>query len=307
MKHTRRVLVTGAGGLIGAHAVKALQVAGFDVAAASRSRYGRRDGVDWHRVDLLKPGAAEALVRDVRATHLLHLAWDTTHGRFWAASSNLDWVAASLSLLRAFATHGGRRAVVAGTCAEYAPQFGHCLEDVTPVAPQTLYGISKHALHLIISAFAKQSGLSTAWGRVFFLYGPEEPEARFVPSITRPLLRGQNAVCSNGHLLRDFLHVEDVGSAFAALLESGVEGTVNIASGRDVPLRDVAIAIAELAGRPDLLQIVPPPTLERQSTRLVADVTRLNRDVGWSPAIDLRQGLSTTVEWWRQQLAKGGP
>src|SRR5215207_5082472 len=92
---------------------------------------------------------------------------------------------ASLALLRAFAAAGGRRAVVAGTSAEYDWHAvgRRCHERRTPLRPATLYGAAKHALHTAAAPYAEQVGFELAWGRVFFVYGPWEPEGRLVPSV----------------------------------------------------------------------------------------------------------------------------
>ena len=118
--------------------------------------------------DLLAPGLAEALVREVRPTHLLHLAWYAEHHAYWTAPQNLDWVGASLRLVRAFAEQGGTRAVLAGTCAEYDWTQGVCVEGATPIRPRGLYGVAKDAVRRVVEAFAAGAGLSAAWGRIFF-------------------------------------------------------------------------------------------------------------------------------------------
>src|SRR5437763_607652 len=151
---------------------------------------------------------------------------------------------------RRSASTGPTRAVLAGTCAEYDWSYGFCSEGVTPLAPQTLYGTAKHALRQVAEAFASQAGLSLAWGRIFFVYGPREDERRLVASVARALLAGEEAPTSEGSQLRDFLHVDDVAGAFAALLDAeGVTGAVNIGSGVPVSVRAVVEEVARAAGR----------------------------------------------------------
>src|SRR6202790_4494362 len=108
------------------------------------------------------------------------------------------------------------------------------MENSTPLLPTTLYGTSKHALERMLHSSSQQMGFSSAWGRIFFLYGPHEEPSRLVAYVVQSLLRAEPALCSDGNQVLDFVHVEDVASAFVALLESKVEGPVNIASGRAV-------------------------------------------------------------------------
>lgn len=298
-----RVLVTGAAGFLGAHCLPDLAARGFEVHAVSRSP---REGgqAQWHRADLLDPDAARALVADVRPTHLLNLAWETTHGAFWSSPANLDWLAASVHLVRAFADAGGRRAVVAGTCAEYLWDDRVCDESTTPLAPATLYGAAKHALHVALAGYADTAGFALAWGRVFLLHGPGEPPARLVPSVATALLEGRPAACSHGRQVRDLMHVEDVAAGFGALLASEVTGPVNVASGQPVALADVVGTIGEITGHPELIRLGAIPAPAGEPATLVADVRRLRDEVGFRPRHDLREGLERTVRALRQPVAR---
>ncbi|HEY2955093.1 MAG TPA: NAD-dependent epimerase/dehydratase [Candidatus Eisenbacteria bacterium] len=302
----KRALVTGAGGFVGRHALAPLEQRGYEVHAASRSRTGRGEaGLTWHAADLLEPGAAERLCARVRPTHLLHLAWFTEPGLYWRSVENLRWVEASLALLRAFAAAGGRRVVAAGTCAEYdwaAP--ARCDERATPVRPATLYGACKAALASIQQAHAALAGMSQAWGRLFFLYGPDEHPARLVASVAGALLAGRPAECTSGTQRRDFLHSADAGAAFAALLDSGVEGAVNVASGESVAVSDVVARIAEFAGNPGLVRLGARPTPEGEPAEIGARIERLRDEAGFRPRLSLEQGLAETVAWWRAKLGE---
>jgi UDP-glucose 4-epimerase len=297
-----RVLLTGGSGFIGARAVAPLLAAGCEVHALAR-RAGQTDGVVWHEVDLLDERATGHAVAEIAAERLLHLAWFTEHGSFWTAGENLDWVAASLRLLRAFAAAGGRRAVIAGSCAEYdwtdvaepCSELADGSHAATPLRPATLYGMCKHATRLVAEAFAREAGLSVAWGRVFLLYGPGEDQRRLVPDVARKLLAGQQAPTSDGAQVRDFMHVDDVAAAFAALLASAVEGPVNIASGEGVSIAEVLALIARAAGRPELLRLGALPRRSGEPDRLVADVARLRDEVGFAPAVALQRGVAETV------------
>jgi len=242
------------------------------------------------------------LVAAVKPSHLLHLAWYSKPGTFWTAPDNLRWVLASLSLLDAFATHGGVRAVMAGSCAEYDWRYGWCSEQVTPLGPSSPYGKCKQALQSLLAAHSQMSGLSWAWGRIFFLYGPHEHPARLVASVIKSLLQGQPAFCSTGEQLRDFLHVADVASAFVSLLDSDVRDAVNIASGIPVSVGEIVRRIATALGREDLLRMGARPVAAGDPPLLVADVRRLTEEVHWRPRFDLDTGLGATIDWWRDHL-----
>jgi nucleoside-diphosphate-sugar epimerase len=300
----RRALVTGATGFVGRHALRPLAEHGFEVHAVSRSEPPAELAhlAAWHRVDLLEASSAEAVIGAARPTHLLHLAWYAEHGEYWGSLENVRWVEASLRLLRRFAGADGRRSVVAGTCAEYDWSRSPLSEADTPLRPATLYGAAKHGLHVVAAALAARAGFELAWGRIFFLYGPHEDPRRLVASVARALVRGERAPASHGRQLRDFLHVEDVAGAFAALLASDVTGAVNVASGSSVPIRDVVTLLGELSGRPELVELGALPTRVGDPAELAADVRRLREEVGWQPARSLEEGLLDTLEWWRARV-----
>lgn len=302
------VLVTGASGFIGRATIAPLLADGFEVHAVTSQRPDPelRSNVHWHRADLLSETSSDELVSRVAATHLLHLAWYAEPGAFWRSRENLRWVEGSLRLLRAFAEHGGRRAVLAGSCAEYRwDDRTVCDERLTPCQPATLYGASKHALHLIGERYAEQVGFSLAWGRVFFVFGPHEHPGRLAGSVARALVLGEEAPCSHGEQLRDFLYSEDLAEAFVALLRSPVEGPVNLASGMPTRVRDLVGSLAAAMERPDLVRLGARPAA-REPAELVADITRLRDEVGWAPPATLEQRAADTIAWWKTELTAAG-
>jgi nucleoside-diphosphate-sugar epimerase len=303
-----RVLVTGASGFIGQGTLAPLLAAGFEVhAVTARGRDGDAlAGVRWERADLLSPSGADELMRRVEPTHLLHLAWYAEPGAFWESVENLRWLEASLRVFRAFAERGGQRAVFAGSCAEYAwADRVHCIESETPCRPATLYGTTKHALRLVAERYAENVGVSLAWGRVFFVFGPREHQSRLAGSVARSLVLGRPAPLSHGNQVRDFLYSEDLADAFVALLRSEVEGPVNLASGTPVRIRELAEALAGAAQRPDLLRFGELTAPSGEPLALSAAVGRLRDEVEWAPQATLEQRAADTIAWWRSELKAG--
>ncbi len=295
----KRVLVTGATGFIGRHALQSLVDRGFEVHAVYHES-PIDVSVTWHKCDLLAGGAADELCKKVWATSLIHFAWIATPGEFWMSPQNKSWRDATIELVQAFQRYGGTRTVVAGSCAEYDwATADKPLSEDTPSKPVTPYGKAKHETRIALEALAKSTGMSLGWGRIFFLYGPYEPPSKFVAYIINELLAGRKALLSHGEQVRDFLHVQDVADAFCALLESDVRGAVNIASGEPVTLKEIAREIAVQLGKEELLSFGAKEASANEPPRLVADVTRLRKEVGWAKRIPLREGIEETIAWWK--------
>jgi nucleoside-diphosphate-sugar epimerase len=302
----KRVLITGATGCVGRQVVPGLLARGWDVhAIVRRDPPTDISDVTWHRADLLDRQETERAVRAARASHLLHLAWYIAPGKWAAAPENFDWVTASMTLLRSFTAHGGCRVVTAGSCLEYDWAYGYCSEDRTPRAPRTTYGVCKNALQMLTAAMAGiNPELSSAWGRIFFLYGPHEHPDRLVASAVRSLLAGKPALCSHGRQIRDYLYVQDVADAFVELLESDVAGPINVASGRPIALKDIVERIGQMLGRPELVRLGAIPQAATDVPLVVADMTAAFERLRWRPAHTIDQGLEKTIGWWRERMAQ---
>jgi nucleoside-diphosphate-sugar epimerase len=310
-----KVLVTGAAGFIGRSSLEPLREAGHEVCAVLSPRADRRDragralpDVDVRHADLTDPAAVDSLLEAVKPTHLLHFAWIATPGLYWHSEQNYRWLSASRHLLAAFARSGGVRAVMAGSSAEYDwSRVAVCHERSSPLADArgaaTPYAACKIAMHRSLEQYAGSHGLSSAWGRLFFQYGPGEHRDRLIASVILNLLAGREAPCTHGRQIRSFLHVEDVGAAFAALLASPVQGPVNIGSGERIAIADLLQRLARDIGRPELLKLGARPAAPDEPPVLVPDIERLSREVGWSPRRTLDEGLRETVRWWRETLA----
>jgi nucleoside-diphosphate-sugar epimerase len=294
----RRLLVTGASGFVGRHVLAQLSAADWDLHAARRSSADAPDAshIHWHPCDVREPREAERLIEHVKPTHVLSLAWNTDHGSYWTNPDNEAWADSTIALAHATARHGGRRFVGAGTCAEYdwTALTSACQEDRTPCRPSTIYGRAKLRASEGLADVTREFGLSTAWGRLFFLYGPGEDPNRLVPAVARALRAGERAKVTEGRQVRDFLHVTDAARAFVALLISEVEGAVNIGSGTGVSLRHVVETLERASGRRDAIDFGAIPMRPDEPPQIVADITRL-KSTGWRQHVGLEQGLAGAV------------
>jgi nucleoside-diphosphate-sugar epimerase len=313
----RVVMVSGAGGFIGRWSVPRLIAGGYEVHAIAARAPGRElpaqlSGAEIHYADLLREESVDALMRAVRPSHLLHFAWIATPGAYWTSPENRRWLLASKHLLQSFHVHGGMRAVMAGSCAEYDwSRVGVCDERTSPLADDgdaavTAYAECKIALQRALADFGSVRHLSTAWGRIFFQFGPDEHPDRLVASVIISLLSGREALCTHGKQIRSFLHVADVGSAFAALLDSVTEGPVNMGSADRISVARLLEEITLQIGRPELVRLGARSAPPSEPSLLVPNVERLYNEVGWRPQFGLQDAIADTIAWWRRKTMSGG-
>ena len=205
---------------------------------------------------------------------------------------NLAGLRFSLELLELLARAGCKHLVMTGTCFEYDTSLGFLQED-GPARPLTLYAACKHALSVVARQRAAQLGVSFAWGRIFYLYGPFEDPRRVVPALMLAAIKGQEFLATKGDQVRDYMHVADVAAGLCALAEKGCDGVFNVCSGEPVTM---ARLILTVGARPPA-QFDPP--------FIAGDNRRLREATGWAPVFDLESGLRETAGWWRAHAKAG--
>jgi len=299
----KRILVTGATGFIGRHCLAPLADKGYEVHAVTSNQSLQGDTIaTWHQANLLDRTEIAPLFEEVAPTHLLHLAWVVDPGTAYFSQDNFRWVQSTLDMADEFARCGGKRMTVTGTCYEYEQAYGVCSEQRTPLTPNTTYGTCKNSLRDMLTSYSQSLEISFAWPRIFFLYGPGEHPRRLVSSVANALLRGEEANCSHGRQLRDFLYVKDLGDALAALVDSEVQGPINIGQGSPVELREIVCKLGELAGRPDLIRLGAIAARDNEVPLVMADTALMKQQLDWTPKFDLETGLQETLAWWEKQL-----
>jgi nucleoside-diphosphate-sugar epimerase len=298
-----KILVTGGSGLIGRFCLAQLAARGHEVHAISTIARDA-EGVSWHQANLLDPFQIKQVLHDLKPTHLLHLAWETRHGQYWTSQSNLDWMQASIGLAEEFARYGGKRLVVAGTCAEYqwsnVPRTS--FNESFPTIPASLYGQCKNSLQQTLTAWAPSASVSMAWGRIFSLYGPGEDPRRLVASIISALLQNRPATCNQANLIRDYCHAADVASAFVSLIENDLEGPINVGSGQAHNLGEIVNTIGRKLDAMHLIELNETiAILSKDPVALLPNISRLIEG-GWRPKFTLNTGLDDAIAWWRKHL-----
>lgn len=282
-------LITGAAGFIGRHVVVEAKARGWDVLAISHA---------WSSTDDLVAAIGSASV-----TRCIHLGWYAHPADYLTAvEANRRSLQDSLALFTLLLERGCRHLVVAGSSAEYA-SLPSPHDESEPVAPWSVYGSCKAALHLLLDSSWRPPSMGLAWARLFNVTGPFEHPARLVPTVTRSLLQGKPINLSPGDQRRDFLDVADVASAIVSLSDTAANGTFNICSGQGVSLRKHLGDIAARAGDPKLLGFGARPYHSRDAMSVVGKNERLRQATGWMPRHDAASMIDRVVDHWEQMAS----
>jgi nucleoside-diphosphate-sugar epimerase len=284
-----RVLVTGGSGFVGRQIEASLRRLGAEPAPRLQPRPDLRD-----------PVARRVALRHAQAEVLVLGAWVTGTGLFWDSPKNLEWVSATLDLVREFAAAGGKRVVMLGSCAEYdweTPGRTRWTED-RPCWPHSLYGECKLTTWIVLAAFARRAGLSAACARLFIPIGAHEAPERLLPSLIRATLSGTPIAVGPAELTRDFIDVRDAGEAIARLALSDVQGPVNVGSGRAVSLEELVRCVA---GDDWNIRLGARPPRAAEPMWMVADTSRLRRATGFVPRYSLADTVGAAFAHWQAQ------
>lgn len=303
----KRVLVTGGSGFIGANLVRRLLADGHEVHVLLRPDLDlwRLEEVMGellvHEGDLVDAASVGRVVEQARPAWIFHLA---AHGAYPTQTETLPIVQTNLvgtsNLLEAAATVGFEAFVNSGTSSEYGYKDHAPAEDEW-LEPNSTYAVAKAAATMYCRQRARRSGLPVTTLRLYSVYGPFEEPSRLVPRLIAEGLEGRLPPLVNPSIARDYVHVEDACQAYLKAAAVGTEpGAVyNVGTGVQTTLAE----IVELARR--LLSIAAEPAWGTMPDRSwdtdvwVANSTRVRAKLGWSPSLDLEQGLARTIAWYR--------
>ena len=290
---SKRVLVTGATGLIGKELVRPLSELGFDIYAITIDANNPENGVHWLKGSVFDEKFIKEVVAAVKPTHLLNMAWATT-GDYLTSDINYKFLTAGISLAQAFAENGGKRAVYAGTCFEYKFKDDPLCET-DELAPEKFnYTFCKDALRRIVIRYFKLHGVSFGYGRIFYAYGMNEVRTRLTGMIVDGLLNGRVVHIKSGEAKKDYLYSKDIAGAFAKFLDSEVDGCVNICSGHAISLREYVLKFAHIVGKEHLVKFDSASNNDRSI--ILGDNRRLKDEVGYVLQWSMDQAIGEILE-----------
>jgi UDP-glucose 4-epimerase len=304
--------VTGGAGFIGSNLVDALVARGDRVTVVDNLSTGRRGNLDGAlaagaelvELDIRDAAALSALAAEKRPAKVFHLAAQidvrkSLEDPAFDAEVNVGGTANVLAAARAGGA--GRVVFVSTGGAIYGEGEGQALplDESTAIAPMSAYGQSKYAAEGYLSLFERLYGLSTMALRLGNVYGPRQDplgEAGVI-AIFCGLLRsgGRPLIYGDGTQTRDYIYVGDVVAAALAAADSSVTGPVNIGTGEEASVLELAEMLGRLGGSESFEpEFAPPRAGEVQ--RIALDASRAEAELGWRPSTSLEDGLRQTLD-----------
>lgn len=308
-----RIVVTGAAGFIGSHLSEALLDLGHSVVGIDNLLTG-----DLANIAHLT-GREFVLVRH-NVTNYINVDGPVDCVFHWASPASpidyLEWPIPTLKV-GALGTHNalglakakGARFVLASTSEVYGDPLEHPQKEtywgnVNPIGPRGVYDEAKRFAEAITMAYHRYHGVDTKIVRIFNTYGPRMRirDGRAVPNFIAQALKNDDVtIFGSGQQTRSFCYISDLVRGILALMASTENEPVNIGNPHEMSIADMAHLIIKMTGSKSRVVFKALPVDDPQVRR--PDITRARTLLHWEPKVSLEEGLTSTIEYFRQKMA----
>ncbi|MCC6456807.1 MAG: SDR family oxidoreductase [Caldilineaceae bacterium] len=309
-----RILVTGGAGFLGSHLAERLLAEGHEVIAMDNLITGTTDNIAHlagnERFSFIRHNVTNYIYLKGHLDAILHFA---------SPASPVDYLELPIQTLKvgSLGTHNalglalakGARFLLASTSEVYGdplvhPQTEDYWGHVNPIGPRGVYDEAKRFAEAMTMAYHRSHGVETRIVRIFNTYGPRMRlnDGRVVPNFVSQALQGKPlTVYGDGSQTRSFCFVTDLVDGIYRLLLSDEVEPVNIGNPNEITIREFAERINALTGNPAGIRFEPLPKDDPRQRQ--PDITKARRLLGWSPQVQLGEGLEKTVSWFADRVA----
>lgn len=309
-----RVVITGAAGFIGSHLSEALLDRNYSVVGIDNLLTGDIDNIahlSSRDFLFIKHDVTNYITVDGPVDFVFH----------WASpASPIDYLDFPIPTLKvgALGTHNalglakakGARFILASTSEVYGDPLEHPQEEsywgnVNPIGPRGVYDEAKRFAEAMTTAYHRYHGIDTKIVRIFNTYGPRMRvrDGRAIPNfISQALCDEEVTVYGNGDQTRSFCYISDLVTGLVALAESDVNSPVNIGNPTEMTILQLAENIIKATNSSSRIVHKGLPADDPQVRQ--PDITRARTLLNWEPIVPIDAGLSTTIEYFREKLAR---
>ncbi len=309
---SKRVVITGAAGFIGSHLSDALLDRGFSVVGIDNLLTG-----DLANIAHIKNRDFEFIKHDV--TSYINVDGPVDYVLHWASpASPIDYLELPIPTLKvgALGTHNalglakakGAAFVIASTSEVYGDPLEHPQKEtywgnVNPVGPRGVYDEAKRFAEAMTMAYHRYHGVDAKIVRIFNTYGPRMRvrDGRAVPAFMSQALRNEDVtVFGDGSQTRSFCYVSDLVDGIIRLMLSQENMPTNIGNPAEMTIKQIAETIIEMTGSTSTIIYQPLPEDDPKVRK--PDITKARTLLGWEPKVELREGLTKTIEYFRTKV-----
>jgi dolichol-phosphate mannosyltransferase len=302
---TKRAIVTGGTGFVGANLVRRLLADGHEVHLLVRVGYNPwriealRADVRLHEVDAGNRQTLGDLLATIRADWIFHLA---AHGAYPHQDDVSQMVQtnvlATVNLVDAAVRAGFEAFVGAGSSSEYGFK-DHAPKENEALEPNSAYAVTKAAATLYGRYVGQTAGVNVTTLRLYSVYGPYEEPTRLMPRLLVKSLANSLPPLVDPDVAHDYVYVDDVNDAFVAAATAPNPGAVyNIGSGLQTSLREVVGIVRRLRKLTVEPQWGTMPRRHGDTTTWMANNERAQSELGWQPRVDLERGIGRMAKWF---------
>ena len=310
---SQRIVITGAAGFIGSHLAETLLDRGDSVIGIDNLLTG-----DTSNISQLANRDFQFIKHDV--TNYIYIEGPVDFVLHWASpASPIDYLELPIPTLKvgALGTHKalglakakGARFVLASTSEVYGDPLEHPQKEsywgnVNPVGPRGVYDEAKRFAEAMTMAYHRYHGVDTKIVRIFNTYGPRMRmnDGRAVPAFMSQALRNEDVtVFGDGRQTRSFTYITDLVDGIIRLMLSGENDPMNIGNPHEMTIKEIAQTIIRMIGSKSRLIYKELPTDDPKQRR--PDITRARTILGWEPKVQLQEGLSKTIEYFRAKVS----
>ena len=309
---SKRVVITGAAGFIGSHLSDALLDRGFAVVGIDNLLTG-----DLANIAHIKNREFEFIKHDV--TNYINVDGPVDYVLHWASpASPIDYLELPIPTLKvgALGTHKalglakakGAAFVIASTSEVYGDPLEHPQKEtywgnVNPVGPRGVYDEAKRFAEAMTMAYHRYHGVDAKIVRIFNTYGPRMRvrDGRAVPAFMSQALKNEDVtVFGDGSQTRSFCYVSDLVDGIIRLMLSKENDPVNIGNPAEMTIKQIAETIIEMTGSTSKIVYKPLPVDDPKVRK--PDITRARTLLGWEPKVELREGLTKTIDYFKTKV-----
>jgi dTDP-glucose 4,6-dehydratase len=307
-----RVVVLGAAGFLGSHLVDKLLERGDEVVGVDDFSSGSPRNIDRlsgeSAFEFVEANVVDGIPVSGPIDAVLNFASLASPPRYFARQIHtLRTGSKGTENALILATENNARLIMASTSEVYGdpsvhPQSEDYRGNVNPIGPRSCYDEAKRYAEALCMAFVRELSTDVGIVRIFNTYGPrlDPNDGRVVSNFINQALKNEPiTIFGDGSQTRSFCYVDDEISGILRLLDSSEAGPINIGNPAEYTVRQLAEIIVEMTGSNSRINFSPLP--EDDPLQRCPDVSKAERLLGWSPKVELREGLRRTIEWFQAQ------